>query len=57
MSDVIKAWFNNNENITFDCSITCMKYFLYGTCLIGAIHGDGARQNDLPFLTAKELPE
>ena len=54
LSDVIKTWFHKNENITFDCSIAHRKYFRYGTNLIGATHGDGAKQNDLPLLMAEE---
>ena len=57
LSDVIKTWFHKNENITFDCSIAHRKYFRYGTNLIGATHGDGAKQNDLPLLMAEETPE
>jgi hypothetical protein len=54
---VIKTWFHKNVNITFDCSIAHRKYFRYGTNLIGATHGDGARQNDLPLLMAEESPQ
>jgi len=57
LSDVIKTWFHKNDNITFDCSIAHRKYFRYGTNLIGATHGDGAKQNDLPLLMAEEAPE
>jgi len=56
LADVIKTWFHKNENITFDCSIAHRKYFRYGKNLIGATHGDGAKQNDLPLLMAEEAP-
>ena len=57
LADVIKTWFHKNENITFDCSIAHRKYFLYGKNLIGATHGDGAKQTDLPLLMAEEAAE
>jgi len=56
LSDVIKTWFHKNENITFDCSIAHRKYYSWYNNLIGATHGDGARQNDLPLLMAEEQP-
>ena len=48
---------NKNENTTFDCSIAHRKYFRYHDNLIGATHGDGAKQNDLPLLMAEESTE
>ena len=57
LADVIKTWFHKNKNITFDCSIAHRKYFRYHDNLIGATHGDGAKQNDLPLLMAEESTE
>ena len=57
LSQVIEAWFDKCENITFDTSIRHRKGFQYGKNLIGASHGDGAKEQDLPLLLATEFPE
>jgi hypothetical protein len=54
LADVIRTWFNNCKNITFDTSISHRKYMLYGKNLIGTTHGDGAKSQDLPLLMAVE---
>lgn len=57
LADVIKTWFRNCDNITFDCSISHRKYYKYHNNLIGTTHGDGAKQGDLPLLMAHESKE
>ena len=54
LADVIKTFFKDCKNITFDCSIAHRKYYRYYNNLIGTTHGDGARQTDLPLLMAHE---
>ncbi len=54
LCDVIKTYFKDNKNITFDTDISHRKYFKYGNNLIGTTHGDGAKQADLPLLMAHE---
>jgi len=54
LAEVIKAHFNNCENITFDCGISHRKYFRYHKNLIGTTHGDGAKQIDLGSLMSVE---
>jgi hypothetical protein len=54
LADVIKTYFKDCKNITFDCSITHRKYYSYFNNLIGTTHGDGAKQSDLPLLMAHE---
>ena len=56
LADVIQTYFQNNKNITFDCSIAHRKGYRYGNNLIGTTHGDGAKQADLPLLMAQEFP-
>ena len=56
LADVIKTYFGNNKNISFDCSISHRKGFRYGSNLIGTTHGDGAKTQDLPLLMAQEFP-
>ena len=56
LADVIKTYFQNNKNISFDCSISHRKGYKYGNNLIGTTHGDGAKHQDLPLLMAQEFP-
>lgn len=56
LADVIRTWFKDCEQITFDCSISHRKAYRYGLNLIGTTHGDGAKRQDLPLLMATEFP-
>lgn len=55
LADVIKTYFKDCKNITFDCSIAHRKGFKYYNNLIGTTHGDGAKFADLPLLMAQEF--
>lgn len=57
LADVIKTWFMNSNNITFDTSISHRKYYLYGNNLIGTTHGDGAKMADLGSLMSVEAKD
>jgi len=57
LAQVIEAHFNNSKNVTFDCSISHRKYFVYGNSLIGTSHGDGAKQTDLGSLMSVEAKQ
>lgn len=57
LADVIKTYYKDKENITFDCSISHRKYYTYGSNLIGTTHGDGARTETLPMLMAAEAKD
>lgn len=56
LADVVKTYFKECDNITFDCSIAHRKGYLYGENLICTTHGDGAKRADLPLLMATEFP-
>jgi hypothetical protein len=56
LADVIKTWFKDSKNVTFDTSISHRKYVKYGANLIGSTHGDGAKESNLPLLMANEAP-
>lgn len=56
LADVVRTWFKDCKQITFDCSISHRKAFKYGLNLIGTTHGDGAKHGDLPLLMATEFP-
>lgn len=57
LAQVIEAWFKNNENVTFNVTISHRKYFNYYSNLIGTTHGDGAKVDKLPLLMAEEASE
>mgnify|MGYP003637228648 FL=1 len=54
LSDTIKTWFRNSNNITFDSSISHRKYFKYHSNLIATTHGDGCKMATLPMVVADE---
>lgn len=56
LADVVRTWFKNAPNVSFDTSIAHRKYYRYGKNLIGSTHGDGAKFQDLPLLMATESP-
>jgi hypothetical protein len=57
LADVIKTYYKDKQNITFDCSIAHRKYYKYNDNLIGTTHGDGARLETLPMLMAAEAKD
>lgn len=57
LADVIKTYFKDCENITFDTTIAHRKYFRYHDNLIGTNHGDGAKEADLGPLMAHEAKD
>jgi len=57
LADLIKTYYKDCNNITFDCSLSHRKYITYGDNLIGTTHGDGAKIENLPLLMAHESPD
>lgn len=57
LADVIKTWFKECKNVSFDTSISHRKYFAYGVNLIGTTHGDGAKMADLGSLMSVEASD
>ena len=57
LAQLVEAFFSQNKNITFDCSINHRKYYKYHNNLIGTTHGDGAKANDLSMIMATESPK
>ena len=57
LAQVIESHFRNSKNVSFDCSVSHRKYFIYGNSLIGTSHGDGAKQTDLGSLMSIEAKE
>lgn len=54
LSQTISAYFTKNNRVTCDVSNSHRKYVAFGNVLIGATHGDGAKEADLPSLMANE---
>ena len=54
LAQCLQAWFRNNKNVTFDISPSHRKYIQYGVNLIGATHGDGAKEVDLSNCMTRE---
>lgn len=54
LADVIKTYYKDCENITFDTSMSYRKYYTYHDNLIGTTHGDGGKAQDLPLAMAHE---
>lgn len=54
LADTLKSWYSKNQNITFDADIVHRKYIQYGYSLIGATHGDGAKESELSDLMKTE---
>ncbi|QDP58447.1 MAG: hypothetical protein Unbinned6046contig1000_16 [Prokaryotic dsDNA virus sp.] len=54
LSDMIKAWFKDCKNISFETDLMYRKYFKYHKNLIGTTHGDGAKHQDLGSLMSVE---
>ena len=57
LSQVVEAWFNGVDGVTFDTSISHRKYYRYHNNLIGTTHGDGAKMDMLPLLAANEAKD
>ena len=54
LADTLKSWYSKNKNITFDVTPIHRKYIQYGHNLIGATHGDGAKEIELSDLMKTE---
>ena len=52
--DSVSSWFNNSEDVSFDCDMSHRKYTKYYDNLICTTHMDGAKMDLLPILVAQE---
>lgn len=57
MGILMDAYFENNKNVTVDCSPSPYKFKHYGTNLIGFEHGHSVSQIRLAALMANEMKE
>ena len=53
IGDALEIYYENNGNVSVDNSMSMMKAFHYGNCLIVNEHGDGAKLNDLPGIVSQ----
>jgi hypothetical protein len=57
IADWLSAIYEGDERVKVDESIAAYNYREFGTTLIGACHGDGAGEKDLPLLLATRKRE
>ena len=53
IGDAMEIYYENNENVSVDNSMSMMKAYRYGRCLIINDHGDGPKLNDLPGIVSQ----
>jgi hypothetical protein len=53
IGDALEIYFEKNEDVTVDNSMSMMKSYHYGKCLVINDHGDGAKINDLPGIVSQ----
>ena len=53
IGDAIEIYYENNKNVSVDNSMSMMKAYRYGRCLIINDHGDGPKLNDLPGIVSQ----
>lgn len=56
LGDVLEAWYRNSPNVRVDNSARSRKYYQYGKCLIGLIHGGDMKPMRLAGIMAQEAP-
>ena len=57
LAEVIKTYFKECANVTFDTDMSYRKYYKFGTNLIGTTHGDQGKTSDYPLAMAHEASE
>jgi len=57
LGEVLRAHYSNTERITVDNSGLTRKYYRWGKNLIGFVHGDGEKAEQLPLLMAEEAKD
>ena len=53
IGDALEMFYEQNENVTVDNSMSMMKSYKYGKNLIINDHGDGPKLNDLPGIVSQ----
>jgi hypothetical protein len=54
---IFKAYFRNDDQVTFDLSPHSRKYYAFGNNMVMFSHGDGEKVSDLPLIMATEAPK
>lgn len=57
MAQYLQAWYRNTKNVTIDAEPKTRKYRELGVNLLGFVHGDKERLQNLPTLMASEVPQ
>ena len=53
IGDALEIYYESSEDVTVDNSLSMMKGYHYGKCLVISDHGDGAKVNDLPGIVSQ----
>lgn len=53
IGDALELFFEKDDNVSVDNSMSMMKSYHYGRCLIINDHGDGPKLNDLPGIVSQ----
>lgn len=52
--EVVQAWYRNDPDVEVDNQRKDRTYLMYGNCMLGFSHGDGAKMKDLPNLMMRD---
>jgi|GEM_PF-739140 len=55
LGSVLKAWFNNDTQVTIDNGASPRKYYKYHEVLLGFTHGSEEKEASLPLIMANDI--
>lgn len=57
LADSLLCWFNNCDQVTFDCTMKHRKFYEYGLNMMMFDHGDGHKVQETPYIMASNAPQ
>lgn len=54
IGEILSAWYKDNKYVTIDNAPTSRKYKQWGNVMLMCTHGDGVKNEKLPFIMAQE---
>ncbi len=57
LSQLMMAFYEGNPRVIVDESMNPFKYHRFGKCMLGVVHGDTTKPQDLPGVMAADRPE
>lgn len=55
MGEFLRAWFNNDEQVTVNNGASPRKYYKFGKVLLGFTHGSEEKEASLPMIMASDI--